>query len=730
FRRKYGPLGYADRTLLEILGDDHLGEKAKNVFLAIPQEKLEEGFEAVVKELERLLSSDSTAARMRALNELRNLKLRPNQSISEFCVVLEKLARKANPNSSVTERSLEYAQILLDNVREWPEHVQLLSLLHRSDPGNAYNEIKQLAITIEQARTMYGTPRKSTPTGTEWKKRAQAYKSHRENPPNTEEHQRGYVDEKKEDVETRKCFNCSKLGHIARNCPLRRPVVNNRVEKPAKTKDNKEGTRISDLMRQARSMGMVVEKGSAETDLVGEKSTAWVSMMNERVSALIDTGSMVSIVPVGLLARAQKNGFDVDSLTVIDQKTLDPVYDASNNRMQFLGGVVIGVKIEGGAEYEVAFYISNDKGQEVLLGTNALKSLGVQIQLPKPATTPTRRTSHIGKVTVARRAYIPPYSSALVQARCNVGENPVERVIWPASNGIAAGVFKIENNECAIPIINEGSEPMMFREGDEIGHWSTDKWREGWDEEFKPTILEERCSGLGLQARKQKLFEQISQNRSSTEIPEDIRKLVEEKGEAFAVCDQELSATSEVEMDVDTGDHPPIKLKARPVPLAMRAKLREMLNDLVSRKIIEKSASAWAFPIVLVEKKDGSLRLCVDYRELNKCIRQDAYPMPTIDAMLQSMAGGISAICETLRRCQQQLEEGGRIVSVWPPLMESNQTTWRQLTEVWQMIDNALQGKAGPHQLLTTASHRMDSGKIFIEAGAPEGCLNFYGKNL
>ncbi|KAK6022565.1 hypothetical protein OSTOST_11735 [Ostertagia ostertagi] len=339
--------------------------------------------------------------------------------------------------------------------------------------------------------------------------------------------------------------------------------------------------------------------------------------------------------------------------------------------MQFLGGVVIGVKIEGGAEYEVAFYISNDKGQEVLLGTNALKSLGVQIQLPKPATTPTRRTSHIGKVTVARRAYIPPYSSALVQARCNVGENPVERVIWPASNGIAAGVFKIENNECVIPIINEGSEPMMFREGEEIGHWSTDKWREGWDE-VKPTILEERCSGLELQARKQKLFEQISQNRSSTEIPEDIRKLVEEKGEAFAVCDQELSATSEVEMDVDTGDHPPIKLKARPVPLAMRAKLREMLNDLVSRKIIEKSASAWAFPIVLVEKKDGSLRLCVDYRELNKCIRQDAYPMPTIDAI----------------------------------------------------------GKAGPNQFLTTASHRIDGGKIFVEAGAPEGCLNFYGKNL
>lgn len=80
-------------------------------------------------------------------------------------------------------------------------------------------------------------------------------------------------------------------------------------------------------------------------------------------------------------------------------------------------------------------------------------------------------------------------------------------------------------------------------------------------------------------------------------------------------------------------------MKARPVPLGLRSKLREMLQDMDERKIIEKSSSAWAFPIVLVEKEDGSLRLCIDYRELNKCISLDSYPMPTIDAVLQNMAG-------------------------------------------------------------------------------------------
>ncbi|VDL71215.1 unnamed protein product [Nippostrongylus brasiliensis] len=126
FRRKYGCLGLTDKVLLEILGDDHLEERAKNVFLAVPEEVVHLGFEAVVREMERAQASDSTAARMRARVE--KFKTGPNQTITEFCVVLEKLARKANPESNIADRSLEYANIVLDKVRKWPEHVQLLSL--------------------------------------------------------------------------------------------------------------------------------------------------------------------------------------------------------------------------------------------------------------------------------------------------------------------------------------------------------------------------------------------------------------------------------------------------------------------------------------------------------------------------------------------------------------------------------------------------------------------------
>ncbi|XGW20173.1 hypothetical protein V3C99_003753, partial [Haemonchus contortus] len=61
--------------------------------------------------------------------------------------------------------------------------------------------------------------------------------------------------------------------------------------------------------------------------------------------------------------------------------------------------------------------------------------------------------------------------------------------------------------------------------------------------------------------------------------------------------------------------------------------------DLQDRNIIEPSSSPWSSPIVLVRKKDGSLRLCVDYRKVNQVTHIDSHPLPTIDTILQNLKG-------------------------------------------------------------------------------------------
>ena len=65
----------------------------------------------------------------------------------------------------------------------------------------------------------------------------------------------------------------------------------------------------------------------------------------------------------------------------------------------------------------------------------------------------------------------------------------------------------------------------------------------------------------------------------------------------------------------------------------MTKELKEMEED----GVIEVSGSEWAAPIVVVKKKDGNIRLCVDYRRLNSVTAVDAYPMPRADELIDQL---------------------------------------------------------------------------------------------
>ncbi|KAL6734307.1 hypothetical protein Aduo_004863 [Ancylostoma duodenale] len=92
---------------------------------------------------------------------------------------------------------------------------------------------------------------------------------------------------------------------------------------------------------------------------------------------------MISIIPLGVLVRAHQRGLDIDSLQAIPKEEIQPVFDASNNQMNFVGSVRIRVELEGGRPSEVAFHVAKSDEEEILLGTNALPGLGVRLSLLK-----------------------------------------------------------------------------------------------------------------------------------------------------------------------------------------------------------------------------------------------------------------------------------------------------------------------------------------------------------
>lgn len=88
---------------------------------------------------------------------------------------------------------------------------------------------------------------------------------------------------------------------------------------------------------------------------------------------------------------------------------------------------------------------------------------------------------------------------------------------------------------------------------------------------------------------------------------------------------------------IDTGDAKPVKLPPRRIPLHLQQEVTDNLKQMLDTDIIRPSCSPWVAPVVLVRKKGGGLRFCVDYRKLNEVTSKDAYPLPRIHDALDSL---------------------------------------------------------------------------------------------
>jgi hypothetical protein len=69
------------------------------------------------------------------------------------------------------------------------------------------------------------------------------------------------------------------------------------------------------------------------------------------------------------------------------------------------------------------------------------------------------------------------------------------------------------------------------------------------------------------------------------------------------------------------------------------AELKEQLQELLDKRCIRPSASPWGAPVIFVPKKDGTQRMCVDYRSLNEVTAKNKYPLPRIDDLFDQLKG-------------------------------------------------------------------------------------------
>ena len=115
--------------------------------------------------------------------------------------------------------------------------------------------------------------------------------------------------------------------------------------------------------------------------------------------------------------------------------------------------------------------------------------------------------------------------------------------------------------------------------------------------------------------------------------------LIRQFGDLFSDDEENYGNTNLVKHEINTGDAKPFRQKVRPLNKQLEEDLNKQLEKWLRKDIIEESNSPWSSRLVPVPKKNGKIRWCVDYRQLNKVTVKDAFPLPNIEESLTRMSG-------------------------------------------------------------------------------------------
>ena len=127
--------------------------------------------------------------------------------------------------------------------------------------------------------------------------------------------------------------------------------------------------------------------------------------------------------------------------------------------------------------------------------------------------------------------------------------------------------------------------------------------------------------------------------RSPREEKSALFALLNKHSEAFSASAEDLGRTNLIYHTIDIGDSGPVRQGMRRIPHEQIVVVKAEVDKLQSARMVEPSCSPFASPIILVKKKDLSLRLCIDNRRLNSVTKKDAHPLLLVEDIFNTLAG-------------------------------------------------------------------------------------------
>ena len=103
--------------------------------------------------------------------------------------------------------------------------------------------------------------------------------------------------------------------------------------------------------------------------------------------------------------------------------------------------------------------------------------------------------------------------------------------------------------------------------------------------------------------------------------------MLKEECDSFARNEDDVGCVEDLELEINLTNIEPVQKNYVTVPRPLYAEVKQYIEDLLNNNFIRESKSAYSSPVVCIRKRDGTLRLCVDYRELNHRTVPDRHPV-------------------------------------------------------------------------------------------------------
>ena len=240
--------------------------------------------------------------------------------------------------------------------------------------------------------------------------------------------------------------------------------------------------------------------------------------------------------------------------------------------------------------------------------------------------------------TCARKLFTAP-TTVLFEPLKSIDSLPAGLLVSPA-------MVKVVRGTAYIPVVNVGTASIKLPRRCPIGILSQAQivsLPAGVTEVRQELEGERVVATINAQTSQVSHVQNLIDSVDLSAVPESeqpkIRSHLQQYESVFSSHEGDLGCTNLISHDIPLLDEVPVRQRYRRIPPADYDAVKAHINQLLQSQVIRESCSPYASPIVIVKKKDGSIRMCVDYRQLNTKTRRDAFPLPRIEESLDALSG-------------------------------------------------------------------------------------------